>query len=228
MPKSSSSAGNPSGYDGEKSPIISGGLGGTDGVVNPPIAAESGDSANIEDIAAGAVSGIAGMQTENETTNPNGNGNKDEDDKKAPIGIPDTTGDNEESTINGSSTVDFESALKWAEEQQAKQWEREDAIRKETQEREDSAYQRAVADMRKAGINPNLLNVNPAESGGGITNATGINDTVYQAELEKYITQLEQDFNEYFTGSENEKDRMMQGISTIIMLVSLMAKFGKK
>lgn len=47
-------------------------------------------------------------------------------------------------------------------------WARDDKIRKETQQREDTAYQRAVADLRRAGINPNLINLQPASSGGGI------------------------------------------------------------
>ena len=71
-----------------------------------------------------------------------------------------------ENAING---IDFDSWKKYAEEQQQRVWDREDAIRKETQQREDTAYQRAIADMRAAGINPNLVGINPAQSGGGVT-----------------------------------------------------------
>lgn len=41
---------------------------------------------------------------------------------------------------------------------QNKIYEREDALRRESYEREDSKYQRSIADARKSGIDPNQLN----------------------------------------------------------------------
>lgn len=65
---------------------------------------------------------------------------------------------------------------------------REDEIRKETQAREDTAYQRATEDMRKAGIDPNLHGVTQATSGGGITNASR-NDMTYIQNLADMLLQ---------------------------------------
>ena len=107
---------------------------------------------------------------------PGGEGTQNYDEKSG-LGVPGTEGTetevkDETDTNTGTNTIDW---IKWAEEDRNLRWEREDAIRAETQAREDSAYQRAVADMRKAGINPNLMNVQPASSGGGITQASGQN-----------------------------------------------------
>ena len=82
-----------------------------------------------------------------EKSQNNTNDNVETNKEKAPI-IQDTTNDNVETSIGGNWQD-------WAKEMQERQWEREDAIRAETQAREDSAWQRAVADMQKAGVNPN-------------------------------------------------------------------------
>lgn len=82
--------------------------------------------------------------------------------------IQDTTASN---LSNGVKTTDY---LEIAKQLRNEQWAREDAIRKETQEREDNAISRKIADMRRSGVNVNLAySMNGAESGGGITNATG-------------------------------------------------------
>lgn len=60
-------------------------------------------------------------------------------------GIQDTTDLN--LGTNNLTQLDW---MSWAEEQQRKQWEREDQIRKEKEAREDSAWQRGVQDMLKA------------------------------------------------------------------------------
>lgn len=105
----------------------------------------------------------------------------------------------------------------WIEEQQQKQWAREDEIRKEVQAREDTAYSRAIADMRRAGINPNLVgNITPASSGGGITQATGKTYEVYEQEMQRYLTELEKLMDMYFQGSENEKDRFAEIIGNLL------------
>lgn len=125
--------------------------------------------------------------------------------------IQDTTQNGIESAINGTDIMQF------MEEQQAKQWEREDAIRAETQAREDTAMQRAVEDARKAGINPNLMNIQPAASGGGITSATGLEYQTYQAEMKEFLTLIEQEIENEFKGDEGKKDRWNQLFSSLIM-----------
>lgn len=94
-------------------------------------------------------------------------------------------------------------------------WEREDAIRKETQEREDTAYQRAVEDMRKAGINPNLVGINPANSGGGIISATGQN--LISTEMSGIVSQAIAEINNTVKADENQKDRISDIIKTLAM-----------
>lgn len=125
--------------------------------------------------------------------------------------IQDTTESGIESAINGSDIMQF------MQEQQEKQWAREDAIRAETQAREDTAMQRAVEDARKAGINPNLMNIQPAASGGGITSATGLEYQTYQAEMKEFLTLIEQEIENEFKGDENKKDRWNQLFSSLIM-----------
>ena len=124
--------------------------------------------------------------------------------------VTDSTDENIEKPIGND-------ILSFMEEQQAKQWDREDAIRKETQAREDSAYQRTVKDMQAAGINPNLMNVSPAASGGGITSATGLDYTAYTNNLKETLTLLEQEIENTFKEDENKKDRFSQLISSLIM-----------
>lgn len=101
-------------------------------------------------------------------------------------------------------------------------WAREDAIRKETQEREDTAYQRAVEDMRKAGINPNLVGVSPAGSGGGITQATGQNliSTEMSGAIQEAIAQI----NNTVKTDEKQKDRISDIIRTLAMYFILKKK----
>ena len=98
-------------------------------------------------------------------------------------------------------------------------WEREDAIRKETQQREDTAYQRAVEDMRKAGINPNLVGVNQANSGGGIINATGQN--LLSTEMSGIVNQAIAEINNTVKADENQKDRISDIIKTLAMFMLL-------
>lgn len=94
-------------------------------------------------------------------------------------------------------------------------WAREDDIRKETQEREDTAYQRAVEDMRKAGINPNLVGVSPAGSGGGITQATG--QGLVSTEMSGIIQEAIANINNTVKADENQKDRIADIIRTLAM-----------
>lgn len=126
---------------------------------------------------------------------------------KESAGIIDTTGQNEE--------YSFQDII---EKAQKEQWAREDEIRKETQAREDTAYQRSVEDMRKAGINPNLVGVTPAQSGGGITQATEKDYTLYQAEIEKALTEMENILDRELKADENTKDRIASIIETTMQL----------
>lgn len=132
--------------------------------------------------------------------------------KDTPI-IQDKTEENIEIGINN------ENWLEWAEQQQQKQWQREDEIRKETQEREDTAYQRAVEDMLKAGINPNLVNVSAAESGGGITSASGMNTSIYENAIKQSLAELESAIEKEFEGKQNDKDRFTGLIETVIQSI---------
>lgn len=94
--------------------------------------------------------------------------------------INDTTYSNIDNPVN---TIDLQSYIDFQMQQREEQWAREDAIRKETQAREDNAWQRAVADMEKAGVNPNLVNAGPASSGGGITTASGLDYSLASSAL---------------------------------------------
>lgn len=98
-------------------------------------------------------------------------------------------------------------------------WEREDKIRKETQEREDTAYQRAVEDMRKAGINPNLVGINPANSGGGITQATGQQSIT--TEMSGIIQQAIAEINNTVKADENQKDRINDIIKSFAQVIAM-------
>lgn len=137
----------------------------------------------------------------------------------------DGTGENEETKIeNAMSYQDF---VTWWEEQQQKAWDREDSIRKEIEKREDTAYQRAVADMRKAGINPNLLGVNPAESGGGITQATIPDMSVLTSEMKVSAEKLQQLIDQEFEGDQATKDRILDAFTSVLSSVGMFLTFKK-
>ena len=131
---------------------------------------------------------------------------------------------------NGSNLIESLKA------QQQAQWQREDSIRKETQEREDTAYQRAVADMKKAGINPNLMSVQPAASGGGIMTASQMDNaqaSQYSEEMNRLLEEWKTELNNSTTIDENTKnrwaefgERLLQGAMNIAGLV-IMSKMRK-
>ena len=68
--------------------------------------------------------------------------------------------------------------------------------RKEDQHRQDTAIQRKVEDMRKAGINPNLQNVTGAESTSNINSLSETDYTFLQSYLEKVKNDKEMDMRE--------------------------------
>lgn len=116
--------------------------------------------------------------------------------------------------VSNNSTIQqaFENAKKLQEEQ----WKREDEIRAHVEEREDNAWQRSVRDMINAGINPNLINATPSASGGGITQSTGIDYTIYEKEFDQNLDLIMQEIEQNFQGSQNEKDRIKELIKSLI------------
>ena len=118
-----------------------------------------------------------------------------------------------------------ENANKRQDELRTKMWEREDKIRAETQAREDTAYQRAVEDMRKAGINPNLINVSPAQSGSGITQASKAQETTSQ-EINNAYQMILNAINNEKDIEENQKDRLNSLVTTALHMY-LLGKFVK-
>lgn len=100
-----------------------------------------------------------------------------------------------------------------AKQERDEQWAREDAIRKETQEREDSAYQRAVEDMKKAGMNPAAVsNISGASSGGGITSATG-------TDYESYLTRIKANYEKDKNTQNNVTKALLEFAAILIMLM---------
>lgn len=130
-----------------------------------------------------------------------------------PVEPETNTGEEGEYKVNG---IDLNEWKNWYEETRQAAWDREDQIRKETQEREDTAYQRSVADMLAAGINPNLMNVQPASSGGGITNATQGDATQLQTALTHTGDLIEQMIAQAFEGDQNAKDRFNNLLTSLI------------
>lgn len=139
--------------------------------------------------------------------------------------IQDKTNENIETSIGN---FDINSIFEKQKEWQKELWAREDAIRKETQEREDTAYQRAVEDARKAGINVNLMNLQPASSGGGITSGSGLNMDLYEGELKKYLTEWETMINNELKLETGEKDRLTNLVNQLISTIGMYFIFGKK
>lgn len=125
-------------------------------------------------------------------------------------GVKDQTNQN----IGTNMVTPLEQAIQLRNEE----WQREDAIRAETQAREDSTMQRWVADARKAGINPNLaLGASGSPSGGGITSQTGsIDYTMTEAEFNKTYEMLMQEIELNFKGDQAEKDRIANLIKALI------------
>lgn len=129
-----------------------------------------------------------------------------------------------------SNISDWEKAAAAAKAQRDEEWARADAIRKETQEREDNAVQRWVEDAKKAGVNVGALGAaNAAASGGGITSETGSVDyTMTEAQYNAEIELLMQEIDQKFQASQNEKDRIKELIKTLITGGAILAGTGIK
>lgn len=131
--------------------------------------------------------------------------------------IQDKTNENQEFNLDGI----FEDYFDRIKEEQQIVWDREDAIRKEAQEREDTAYQRAVKDMQQAGINPNLMNVQPASAGGGITQVNSQTAQGIREAMTNTAGIIQHMIDNNFKGDENEKDRFMQSITSLVALAAM-------
>lgn len=138
------------------------------------------------------------------------------------IGKDNTTQELSNKIQNTPSPIDDSESIKTniiepSKEIMQDQWQREDTIRKETQEREDTAYQRAVEDMRKAGINPNLIGINPASSGGGITQTSGETNknTLITQKFNEQLTKLTEELNL----KDNEKERFQSSFDNLLRSV---------
>lgn len=123
---------------------------------------------------------------------------------------------NQETKNNTLNNEGIYNITPFSQEMLEKQWAREDQIRKETQEREDTAYQRAVEDMQKAGINPNLVAPQPSASGGGITNSTGFDYNEFNTKYNANLQQLINEINNNVQIEENEKNRIIGLIENLI------------
>lgn len=117
---------------------------------------------------------------------------------------------------NVSQTLNYESYIDFVKEIQQAQWEREDKIRAETQAREDNAYQRATEDMLKAGINPNLVGIQPAQSGGGITQATGLNTDILGKAIDQETQYMIKMIEQNWKGDQNDLDRFISVLGDVI------------
>lgn len=102
-----------------------------------------------------------------------------------------------------------------ADREQKEIWDREDAIRHETQEREDNINQRMVADMRKAGINPNLQS-GASAVGGGITSGTAKNLARIENEKERALKKAMQEIELNWSGTQKDLDRITSIINATI------------
>ena len=153
--------------------------------------------------------------------------NKGVDDYYKPDLLPDN--ENKDNTVTdiGAINSDLKESLST---DQKELWKREDEIRKHVEAREDSAYQRAVADMKKAGINPELLGVNPANSGGGIIQASRMDNSLLNTDLSGAYSELIAQLNNEVKIDENQKDRILSIVNNFVDVAGklLLFKFLKK
>lgn len=142
-------------------------------------------------------------------------------------GIIDTT------DMNETGTIDFSDYMDWIKQDTAERRAYQDEIRKQTWEREDNAYERAVASMKRAGINPNLLgNFAPAASGGGLVTDTGANWqplseankqqlSYFEKEMDKLMQEYQIAMDQAFQGDQNAKDRAIEIFKGLMQFAGL-------
>lgn len=97
---------------------------------------------------------------------------------------------------------------------------RQDEKQKHIEEREDTAYQRSTADAWAAGINPNLVNIEPAASGGGLYEVTA-NTSMDETLLNNAYEMLMQEIDQQFEGNENAKERIHELILNLLKIQGL-------
>lgn len=80
--------------------------------------------------------------------------------------------------------------------------------------------------MQKAGINPNLVEVNPANSGGGITSATGLDTSMITKAQEEKINTLLEMYKQEWKDYEMTWDNVISIINSILGNVGGYASAG--
>lgn len=125
------------------------------------------------------------------------------------------------SEIKDGSEEGIESSVNavpsWEEIQQ-NYWAEVDKRREEDWARQDTAIQRQVDDMIAAGINPNLMtgSIGGADSVAGNYNPQ-FDFSSNELALEEYLKELDIFIDEELTTNENNKDRLTNLMSTILM-----------
>lgn len=133
------------------------------------------------------------------TASANGEQNNQEDNQNND-GLAIGNATNEEESINASGQTP--NANDWYEQWKTDRnetWAREDAIRAEQYERDDTAYQRMIDDMRKAGINPNLVGGTPISSNGSVSTAEtqgGAAQSGYGTDMNAALTKVTQELQQ--------------------------------
>lgn len=142
--------------------------------------------------------------------------------------IQDSTSDNVEETINNYQGID--NYIQMMREENDRILAKQEEWRKQDQERADNAYQRAIKDMYKSGIDPNQLgNITPAEVGGTVQSPSNVLGTGLQTALTKEVDLLNMLIEKNFKGDENDKDRFTQTLNTVLGIIGAIGMAsGKK
>lgn len=160
------------------------------------------DRKNLENTLTGEIDNILGTTgSENPLENTHGNG--------GPESKPEGSGNAGSNPEGGETSPEIKDETDTNIEQNISYMDWADQKITEQREREDSAYQRAVADMRKAGINPNLMNVQPAASNAG--NTSGMEG------IENMLEELDILLDKETTMEEGTKDRINSIVGTVLM-----------
>lgn len=161
--------------------------------------------------------------------NPVPPANDDEEKKEEQIGNPiiDSTEENVENSISAYDNI--ERYMKLFQEQQDKYIALQEKWRAEDQERADNAYQRAIKDMYRSGIDPNQIgNVTPAEVGGQVQQPFNGITTGLQTALSKEMEVLQTMIENSFKGDENDKDRFTDIFNKVLGVVAILGAASMK
>ena len=132
--------------------------------------------------------------------------------------IQDTTSQNIEQVINSQNTTDILNMMK---QQQENQWKKQEEWRKEDQQRQDTAYQRAVQDMQKAGINPNLMNVTPAQSQSGTATPAEQDNSIFSTYMQAKLEEIDRAYQEGKVDTQDYKN-LASAIKDIMIITQLL------